>query len=79
MNKVKTNHLKLLCQYIADKRSGEMVQTRGYTEDYLSFGSISQSDLDTLCHIANGYILNDDEFAGNSMGELMIVKRRGHG
>ena len=67
-------------QWIDDlERGGEMIQSQGYNQHYLSFdGPVLDRDLETICKAVNALLtqLNHRRRIGYNMGEIIpcIVK-----
>jgi len=72
MDNNRTGNIIRLCEYIHDKRSGEMIESKGFTKTYLGFESISQQELDQLCLFAKEYVLKSHEDIANHMGEIYL-------
>ena len=59
--------------WIESLESGEMIESRGYRKTHLSFGLISQRDLDAICTTINDMDMFDTKIT-NHMGEIVRIQ-----
>ena len=71
---ISTDNTRRVAQWVDDRRSGEMIECRDYTKQYLGLPPrVSQKELDAICDMFNKYILNKNECMCNSMGEILLT------
>lgn len=71
-NACKVENLERLCKYIRERREGDFIETTEWSEECLSFPSISQKELDFLCQLFRGFVLHPNESISNRNGAIFF-------